>query len=477
MKYFKLADTPQYDDTSVKADISALQTGKVDKADGMGLISDTEKERLSTVANYDDTEIKADIAKCATKDVATATKNGLMSATDKKKLNGLATVATTGSYNDLKDKPNTSNYTVFMQETQPTQDGLWIKGSKKDFRFTQCDLRVLNNPIVLSSPECLINRYYYSFISFNKYIYLFGGLLNSSSTTAISDIIKIDTTTNTGEIFANKLPRENMRSIAALAGGYIYIFGGREGTSARYLSTKYILRFDPITESCIQLSVRCPLNSSSGCAFTINDIIYICSGLDSDGKTLGSKQIWKFNPKTNTFVVLEFPYSAYDAKACTANGKGYVFLTDGKIIEFNPDTETIRTLNSTAPKDSAIAAVNDVVYVFAGKDIYYLKPKEDVLKKLTNTMPTLTTTNAYAYLSALTVGKDIYIFKSDVFVKMLPLVYEQFNGYYIKLSSSGKMTKISDNFIAQVESVHSGVNYDDKIEAYSVIDGVTTKIE
>ena len=89
MKYFKLADTPQYDDTSVKADISALQTGKVDKADGMGLISDTEKERLSTVANYDDTEIKADITKCATKDVATTTSNGLMSKKDKGKLDEL----------------------------------------------------------------------------------------------------------------------------------------------------------------------------------------------------------------------------------------------------------------------------------------------------------------------------------------------------------------------------------------------------
>ena len=89
MKYFKLADSPQYDDTSVKADISALQTGKVDKADGMSLIEDAEKQRLSTVANYDDTEIKGYFAKCATKAVATTTKNGLMSKEDKDKLDGL----------------------------------------------------------------------------------------------------------------------------------------------------------------------------------------------------------------------------------------------------------------------------------------------------------------------------------------------------------------------------------------------------
>lgn len=73
MGYFSLADNPLYDDTSVKADISALQTGKVDKADGMSLIEDTEKERLSTITN----------------DVATTTKNGLMSKEDKGKLDEL----------------------------------------------------------------------------------------------------------------------------------------------------------------------------------------------------------------------------------------------------------------------------------------------------------------------------------------------------------------------------------------------------
>ena len=73
MGYFSLADNPPYDDASVKADISALQTEKVDKADGMGLISNVEKTRLSTVTNYDDTEIKADIAECMAKDASVAT--------------------------------------------------------------------------------------------------------------------------------------------------------------------------------------------------------------------------------------------------------------------------------------------------------------------------------------------------------------------------------------------------------------------
>lgn len=84
IKAMKISDEPN-DQYATKDDIAK----KVDKANGMSLIEDTEKERLATVVNYDDTEIKADISKCATKDVATTTKNGLMSKEDKDKLDGL----------------------------------------------------------------------------------------------------------------------------------------------------------------------------------------------------------------------------------------------------------------------------------------------------------------------------------------------------------------------------------------------------
>ena len=96
MSYFKLADSQQYDDTAIKADISAPQTGKVDKVDDMSLIEDVEKERLSAVTNYDDTSVKADIS---------ALQSGKADKTS------LATVATIGSYNDLTDKSETSNRT------------------------------------------------------------------------------------------------------------------------------------------------------------------------------------------------------------------------------------------------------------------------------------------------------------------------------------------------------------------------------
>ena len=61
----------QYDDTAIKNNISALQTGKVDKVSGKSLVDDTEIARLAKVDNYDDTALKKTIQTVA---------NGLMAS-------------------------------------------------------------------------------------------------------------------------------------------------------------------------------------------------------------------------------------------------------------------------------------------------------------------------------------------------------------------------------------------------------------
>ena len=153
IKALKISDEPN-DQYATKDDIAK----KVDKADGMSLIEDTEKQRLSTVTNYDDTEIKADIS---------ALQTGKADKTS------LATVATTGSYNDLKDKPNTSDYTIFMQETQPTEDGLWIKGSEKNFMFVPY---IPSTPYSISTLSVRLTRNNdnLSCVTANGNIYIFG---------------------------------------------------------------------------------------------------------------------------------------------------------------------------------------------------------------------------------------------------------------------------------------------------------------
>jgi len=321
MGYFSLAD-----DTSVKADISALQTRKVDKVDGMSLIEDTEKERLATVVNYDDTEIKADIAKCATKDVATTTKNGLMSATDKKKLNGLATVATTGSYNDLKDKPSTSDYTVFMQETQPTQEGLWIKGTKKDFMFTSY-IPLFVDLLSTTLPSA---RYDASAVAINGKAYIFGGHDSKS-------IFEFDPVAKTCTSMSVSLPSVRYDASAVAINDKAYIFGGRNGSIA-----DDILEFDPVAKTCTKMSITLPSARYGTSAVVINGKAYIFGG--RNGSTL-----------SDILELHSLDFAGYYIKTCT--------LPDGQFTKISSyETSSIEKVydSQTGTAMEAYSVLNGV---------------------------------------------------------------------------------------------------------------------
>ena len=251
-----------YDDTSVKADISALQTGKVDKADGMSLIEDTEKARLATVVNYDDTDIKADISKCATKDVATTTKNGLMSATDKKKLNGIDT---------------SEGYKVFMQTSKPTEDGLWIKGTKKDFMFAS----YIPPSVDLLSVTLPSVRKYTSAVAINGKAYIFGGeyYRNSSEYGVFSDILEFDPVSGTCTKMSVSLPGKRTCTSAVVINGKAYIFGGNGTKDGN--SSNSIFEFDPVAKTCTQMSVSLPVTRYEVSAVAINGKAYIFGGYSS----------------------------------------------------------------------------------------------------------------------------------------------------------------------------------------------------
>ena len=176
MSYFKLADSQQYDDTAIKADISALQTGKVDKS-------------------------------------------------------SLATVATTGSYNDLTDKPETSDYTVFMQDTQPLQDGLWIKGEEKDFMITPYLPKSESVPkLTLTLPS---EREGTSAVTIGGKAYIFGGDYSNS---CLPDILEFDPVANTCKKLFVSLPSKREGTSAVTIDGKAYIFGGYDGSNSKDIS-------------------------------------------------------------------------------------------------------------------------------------------------------------------------------------------------------------------------------------------------
>ena len=373
MGYFSLAD-----DTSVKADISALQTRKVDKVDGMSLIEDTEKERLATVVNYDDTEIKADIAKCATKDVATTTKNGLMSATDKKKLNGIDT---------------SEGYKVFMQTSKPTEDGLWIKGTKKDFMFAS----YIPPSVDLLSVTLPSKRKYTSAVAINGKAYIFGGCYyEGNSDNAVSYILEFDPTAKTCTKMSVSLPTTITYTSAVAINGKAYIFGGYH-----HSVLTSIFEFDPTAKTCTKMSVSLPTIRNYTSAVAINGKAYIFGGCDSELYNRYAN-IYKFDPiaKTCTQMSVSLPHDMTRNSAVSIDGKAYIFGG------------------------------------YNGVDI------DDIVEG----------------------SFDWYGF--------------DFAGYYIKpcTSPNGQLTKISSHEISSIEKVYNGQT-GAVMEAYSVFNGVATKIE
>ena len=478
MSYFSLADNPPYDDTSVKADISALQTGKVDKADGMGLISDAEKERLATVLNYDDTEIKADIAKCATKDVATTTKNGLMSATDKKKLNEIDT---------------SEGYKVFMQTSKPTEDGLWIKGTKKDFMFASyippsVDLLSVNLPSV---------RKYTSAVAINGKAYIFGGeyYRNSSEYGVFSDILEFDPVSGTCTKMSVSLPGKRTCTSAVVINGKAYIFGGN-GTKDGNPSNS-IFEFDPVAKTCTQMSVSLPVTRYEVSAVAINGKAYIFGGYSSTS-------IFEFDPvaKTCTQMSVSLPSGRYKTSAVAISGKAYIFggksnngsssLALSDILEFDPVSGTCTKMSVSLPSVrvyTSATAIDGKAYIFGGcvteeythyATIYKFDPIAKTCTQMSVSLPHDMTRN-----SAVSIDGKAYIFGGYNGVDIDDIVEGSFDwygfdfaGYYIKPCNSpdGQLTKISSHEISSIEKVYNGQT-GAVMEAYSVFNGVATKIE
>ena len=471
MGYFSLAD-----DTSVKADISALQTRKVDKVDGMSLIEDTEKERLATVVNYDDTEIKADIAKCATKDVATTTKNGLMSATDKKKLNGIDT---------------SEGYKVFMQTSKPTEDGLWIKGTKKDFMFAS----YIPPSVDLLSVTLPSKRKYTSAVAINGKAYIFGGCYyEGNSDNAVSYILEFDPTAKTCTKMSVSLPTTITYTSAVAINGKAYIFGGYH-----HSVLTSIFEFDPTAKTCTKMSVSLPEERNYTSAVAINGKAYIFGGVIE-------KSIFEFDPVagTCTEMSVSLPKDRHGTSAVAINGKAYIFgghtgtdlgygesaLSD--ILEFDPTAKTCTKMSVSLPtirNYTSAVAINGKAYIFGGCDselynryanIYKFDPIAKTCTQMSVSLPHDMTRN-----SAVSIDGKAYIFGGYNGVDIDDIVEGSFDwygfdfaGYYIKpcTSPNGQLTKISSHEISSIEKVYNGQT-GAVMEAYSVFNGVATKIE
>lgn len=419
MKYFKLSDNKQYDDTAIKADISALQSGKADKT-------------------------------------------------------SLATVATTGSYNDLTDKPETSDYTVFMQDTQPLQDGLWIKGEEKDFRFTH--VLPQTNAFAKTLPD--VTPPFFGrcrSVTVNDEIYI---IHTSGIYKFLPKSYEFIGINPTGDAFSISL------ASCVYINGKIYIFCCSKGGFSKF---QYIYKFDPFTLKCTKCTSEFPCGLMDTSAVVIDGYAYIFGGEDSDGE---KDYIFKFDPSSDTLTTLSItlPRAVSGFPAVAYNGKAYLFIAGSGVLEFDPVEETITKVCNVGNicSFSSATIIGSTAYIFGGKSSSKATKtifKFDCVAKSITTLSVELPYAEYSGASSVWNGHS-YIFSgiSDSgnlhtvmdFVDQKPLT---FDGYYIYVDdTTGTPTKTSAHEIQNVSQVTSGTDFDDVTKAYSVIDGVAIEL-
>lgn len=456
IKALKISDEPN-DQYATKDDIAE----KVDKVDGMSLIEDTEKARLATVVNYDDTDIKADITSLQA---------------DKVDKTSLATVATTGSYNDLLDKPDKSDYKVFMQETQPTEDGLWIKGAKKDFMFVPSYVNNLNYSFNIvdtgvSMPTTLSKS---SATTINGKAYIFGGY-DATSKTYSDSIVEFDPTANTCTKLSVSLPSGRREAYAVTINGKAYIFGGYDGSN----SLADILCFDPTTNTCTKLSASLPVYKYHCYAVVVWDKAYIFGG------NFNAQEIYCFDPTANTCkkmpVTMPSGFAWGDAATIGSGGLIYGGDIEPSFYLFHSNSLTPASLPVVSPVTSYShsAVLNSCLYIFGGsvkgsssnKYVFEFNPRTyEICKvlywKQSGNISSIATINSIAYIFC----NDGKIFKTSQ-------TADSSDVYLIGIKeSSGVLTKVSTDTMIPVKHVKKSTNFN-SVEAYSVRNGVATKIE
>lgn len=110
----------------------------------------------------------------------------------------------------------------------------------------------------------------------DKYIYIFGGRIENSSSTTVNTIQKYDILSGTWTLLTATLPEPNSRFSAVTFGDKIYLLGGAETTAGTI--TKKIYAFDKNTETVSLTDYSLAVEISAyGCAQKGNEV-YLVSG-------------------------------------------------------------------------------------------------------------------------------------------------------------------------------------------------------
>ena len=221
-------------------------------------------------------------------------------------------------------------------------------------------------------------------------------------------------------IIETTLPKVLYSSAAATVDKNVYIFGG---TTAEYVNSNTIYKFDTTTETITMLNTVLPTGTKEMGCCSFGNIIYLFGG--NNGSTSGSTitTIYKFDTTTETITMLSttIPTSLSGMGVAIIGSNVYLFGGSSKgtwqttIYKFDTTTETITTLSATLPTKlgkMGIATVGSNVYLFGGtggtggtKPIYKFDTTTETITTLSATLP-----NGSYGLVASTIETTIYLF-------------------------------------------------------------------
>ena len=228
---------------------------------------------------------------------------------------------------------------------------------------------VANTCVVLDvkSSYGICNR---NAVVLDNIIYLLGGFSENGSAVYYPQTIeKFDPVSKTFSTLT-RMPERYGRNATVAVNNKIYMFGGKLNTA-----TDGIVEFDPVANTCSNLSITLPIKIKSSCGVVINNKAYIFGGY-GDSSPYPKDTIIEFNPEDNTCSLLDLtlPYTVYNASAVVINNKAYIFGGDSSnylntIIEFDPVANTCVVLDTLLPyKHSNMTAseLNNKCYLFGG---------------------------------------------------------------------------------------------------------------
>lgn len=162
-------------------------------------------------------------------------------------------------------------------------------------------------------------------------------------------------------------PRYRGATAFAINGaGYAGIGGGIDFANRCF-------RFSPEENSWVEIASYGGAPRNEGSSFVIGGKAYVGLGYSASSSSQMFSDFWSYDPQTDDWTrIADFPYTASEAVAVSANGKGYIITSNnptGNFWEYDPTLNSWRALEDLPLNDyyespAAGFVINDKLFVY-----------------------------------------------------------------------------------------------------------------